>query len=129
MLVPGVIFALITVGLVIPCVIDIAMTPDYYFDLPTKQTWLIVGVVFWVFGAAAWLLVGRREVRMRRLWDDVTGSWVQAPHHHPSARSRENYPFGRPRQAALAMRFVAPDDNQDFLMELDRRIREWREGA
>ena len=130
MLVVGVIFALVTVGFVIPCVIDIAMTPDYYFDLPSKQTWLIVGVAFWVFGAAAWLLVGRREVRMRRLWDDVSGGWVQAPQQHPSARARADYPFGRQRQAAVAAaRFVAPDDNPDFLMELDRRIREWREGA
>ncbi len=27
------------------------------------------------------------------------------------------------------VRFVAPDDNPDFLLELDRRIREWRDGA
>ncbi len=131
MLVLCVIFALITVGLVIPCVIDIAMTPDHLFDLPSKQTWLIVGVAFWVFGSAAWLLVGRREVRMRRLWDDVTGSWVPAPQpHHPASRPRPDYPFGRPRQAAMVpARFVAPDDNPDFLLELERRIREWRDDA
>lgn len=131
MLVVGVIFALVTVGLVIPCVIDIAMTPDHHFDLPSKQTWLIVAVAFWVFGSAAWLFVGRREVRMRRLWDDVTGSWVQAPQpHHPAARARRgDYPFARQRQAVVPMRFVAPDDNPDFLEELDRRIRQWRDGA
>ncbi len=132
MLVLCVVFALITVGLVIPCVIDIAMTPDHYFGLPSKQTWLIVGVAFWVFGAAAWLLVGRREVRMHRLWDDVTGSWIPAAQaQHPAARARRpDYPFARPRQAAMVpIQFVAPDDNPDFLMELDRRIREWRDGV
>jgi uncharacterized membrane protein len=132
MLVACVIFALITVGLVIPCAIDIATTPSHHFDLPSKQTWLIVAIAFWVFGAAAWLLVGRREIRMRRLWDDVTGSWVSAPQmQHPAARSRRaDYPFGRQRQAAMVpMRFVAPDDNPDFLVELDRRIREWRDDA
>src|SRR5258707_15550340 len=76
MLLLGVVFALLTVGLVVPCVIDIAMTPQHHFDLPSKQSWLIVVIGFWIFGAAAWLLLGRRDVRMHRLWDDVTGSWV-----------------------------------------------------
>jgi phospholipase D-like protein len=129
-------FALLTVGLVVPCVIDIAMTPKHYFDLPSKQTWLVVVIAFWAFGAAAWLVVGRRDVRIHRLWDDMTGSWVPGPGQgrHPSARvgSPDN-PFAsarRSRQAAMAqVRFIAPDDNPDFLLELDRRIREWRDGA
>ena len=134
MLVLGVVFALLTVGLVVPCVIDIATTPRHHFDLPTKQNWLIVVIAFWVFGAAAWLLLGRREVRMHRLWDDVTGSWVpaqDADRVHPSHAGRPDYPFGhmrRGRQAAMApARFVAPDDNAEFLLELDRRIRQWRD--
>ncbi len=136
MLLPCVIFALLTVGLVVPCVIDIAMTPGHHFDLPSKQIWLIVVVAFWVFGAVAWLLIGRRDVRMHRLWDDVTGSWV--PNHgqgrHPAGRGGgPDYPFAgarRGRQAAMArMRFVAPDDNPEFLLELERRLRDWRDGA
>jgi hypothetical protein len=134
MLVLGVAFALLTVGLVVPCVIDIATTPQQHFDLPTRKNWLIVVIAFWVFGAAAWLLLGRREVRMHRLWDDVTGSWVparEADRVHPSVASRPDYPFGparRGRQAEMAaVRFVAPDDNEEFLLELDRRIRQWRE--
>src|SRR6266568_191029 len=100
MLVLCVIFALLTVGLVVPCVIDIAMTPRH------------------------------------QLWDDVSGSWVpsQGQHRHPAARGAGyDHPFAsvrRGRQAATArVRFVAPDDNPDFLLELDRRIRDWREGA
>jgi hypothetical protein len=134
MLLLGVAFGLLTVGLVVPCVIDIATTPRHHFDLPTKQNWLVVVIAFWVFGAAAWLLLGRREVRMRRLWDDVTGSWVparEAHHAHPSRPDRADYPFGhsrRGRQAEMArVRFVAPDDNMEFLLELDRRIRMRRE--
>jgi len=134
MLLLGVVFALLTVGLVVPCVIDIATTPRHLFDLPTKQNWLIVVIGFWVFGAAAWLLLGRREVRMHRLWDDVTGGWGpprDADSGHPSRVSRPDYPFGnarRGRQAAMAqVRFVAPDDNPEFLLELEHRIRMWRE--
>jgi hypothetical protein len=34
----------------------------------------------------------------------------------------------RTKQAAMAsVRFVAPDDNPEFLLELDRKIRMWRE--
>jgi len=134
MLLLCVVFALLTVGLVVPCVIDIVTTPSQHFDLPTKKNWLIVVIAFWIFGAAAWLLLGRREVRMHRLWDDVTGSWVPASdveRLHPSRASRPDYPFGhvrRGRQTAMApVRFVAPDDNPEFLLELDRRIRQWRE--
>lgn len=134
MLLLGVAFALLTVGLVVPCLIDIATTPRHRFDLPTKQNWLIVVTAFWVFGAAAWLLLGRREVRTHRLWDDVTGGWVparEADRVHPSRAGRPDHQFGharRGRQAAMArVRFVAPDDNPEFLFELDRRIRQWRE--
>lgn len=135
MLLLCVIFALLTVGLVVPCVIDIAMTPRHHFDLPSKQIWLTVAIAFWVFGALAWLLLGRREVRMHRLWDDVTGSWVpgRGQRYHPAGRgAAAEYPFAsarRGRQAAMArMRFIAPDDNPEFLLELERRIRDWRDG-
>lgn len=137
MLLLCVVFALLTVGFVMPCVLDIAMTPRHYFDLPSKQTWLIVAVAFWVFGAAVWLLVGRREVQMRRLWDDMTSSWIagrgQGVRHPASRATGADYLFGstrRGRQAAIAStRFIAPDDNPDFLLELERRIRDWREGV
>jgi len=136
MLLPYVIIALVTVGFVLPCVLDIATTPRHYFDLPTKRTWLIVAVAFWAFGAAAWLLIGRRDVRVQRLWDDVTGSWSgpEREARFPVVRATgADYRFGpvqRERQAAtVPVRFIAPDDNPDFLLELDRRIRDWREGA
>jgi hypothetical protein len=134
MLLLGVAFALLTVGLVVPCLIDIATTPRHLFYLPTKQSWLIVVVVFWVFGAAAWLILGRRDVRMHRLWDDVSGSWAPARGRaHPASRgARPDYPFGdagRGRHAAMApVRFIAPDDNPEFLLELDRQIRQRRKG-
>ena len=130
------VFALLTVGFVIPCVIDIAMTPGNHFDVPSKQTWLIVAVAFWVFGAATWLIVGRRDVRMRAACDEVSeglmfaddgGLW-SSPRRtglrdRPSLLSRERY------QMTAPPRFVAPDDNPDFLLELDRRIRDRREDA
>ena len=129
------VFALLTVGFVIPCAIDIAMTPNHHFDLPTKQTWLVVCVALWAFGAAAWLFVGRRDVRMRALCDEVTGNWSgnterslwSSPQRGTGLGYRAGFGRPSPRTATAPMRFVAPDDNPDFLLELDRRIRDWRE--
>jgi hypothetical protein len=139
-------FALLTIGFVIPCLIDIAMTPSDHFDLPSKQTWLIVGAAFWAFGAAAWLLVGRRDVRMRAVCDEVSSGLIFADEsslwssrrHGPGlryvprpSRHAQRGPQGTqgPWTAMAPADFVAPDDNQDFLLELGRRIRDRREDA
>jgi hypothetical protein len=134
MLLTCAIFALLTVGFVGPCVIDIAMTPDHHFGVPSKKMWLIVTVAFWAFGAATWLLVGRRDVRMRAvcnevsdglLFDEDRGLWTS-----PSRTTGLRYGIRRhdDQLTTRPVRFIAPDDNPDFLAELDRRIRDWREG-
>jgi hypothetical protein len=136
MLVLVALFALVTIGFVIPCVIDVATTPNRLFDIPTKQTWLIVAVGFWAFGAAAWLIFGRREIRMRAACDELSQSWGTqgtSGRNGPGLWSAPNHPAGlsyhpgqrrRPRPTAtIPTRFVAPDDNPEFLLELDRIIR------
>jgi hypothetical protein len=136
MLVLCITFALITFGFVLPCVIDVITTPRHLFDQPSKQLWLIVTVGFWAFGATVWLLVGRREVQMRKLWDDVTQSWIAGgpdPRHPAGRPAGADYPFRsarRGRQATTTTaRFVAPDDNPAFLLELERRIQGWHDGT
>jgi hypothetical protein len=133
-----VVFALITMGFVVPCLIDIAMTPQHDFELPSKRMWLVVVVAFWAVGAFVWLLIGRREVRMRQLWNGLDGSRAsgqqEALRRHPAGRTADDgYQFADTvlqRQAAAApARYIAPDDNPRFLLELDRRIREWRDGV
>ena len=130
MLLLCVIFVLITLGFVVPCVIDIAMTPRQHFGLPGKETWLVVAIAFWAFGAAAWLIAGRHDVRAQRLWFDATGHWTRGDEPvvryagGTGLRLRRTW---RGRQAAMApVRFVAPDDNPDFLLELEDRIRRGR---
>jgi hypothetical protein len=136
MLILCAVFALLTVGFVGPCVLDIALTPSEDFDLPSKQTWLIVGTAFWAFGAAAWLLVGRRDVRMRAVCNDVTSEFT-GPQYSlwsaPNRGSRFRHLTGpgsaaqRERVTMAPVDFVAPDDNPDFLLQLDRMIQGWRE--
>ncbi len=138
MLVLGALFALVTIGFVVPCAIDVATTPSRLFDIPTKQTWLIVAVGFWAFGAAAWLIFGRREIRMRAACDELAQSWgAQGPvaAADPACGPRQATRPARPppgpapqatANATMSTRFVAPDDNPEFLLELDRIIRDQR---
>src|SRR5215471_1362718 len=92
MLLLYVILALVTMGFVVPCVLDIATTPQRHFDLPSKRTWLVVAVAFWAFGAAAWLIAGRLDVRERRRWDDEVDMWMGShtypPGHRPTGASK-----------------------------------------
>jgi hypothetical protein len=130
MLLLSVIIALVTVGFVVPCIIDIATTPKYYFDLPSKQTWLVVVVAFWLFGAVAWVLVGRRDVRAQVTWDQMAagpGGRMPAFGYRPGYGSPSGMRRGR-QAMMVGVRFVAPDDNPEFLLELEHRIRGWREG-
>src|SRR6266568_697898 len=108
MLLLCVVFALVTVGFVVPCLLDIARTPQHDFGLAAKQTWLLVVVLFWVFGAAAWVLIGRRDVRSRQLWSNPHGGPGSARQHafrrHPAGR-HAGFQFA---DAVLGRRAAAP---------------------
>jgi hypothetical protein len=136
MLILCAVFALLTIGFVVPCVIDIVLTPSEDFDLPSKQTWLIVGTAFWAFGAAAWLLAGRRDVRMRAVCNDVTSEFFgpqyslwSSPNRNSRFRHLPGGNFAGQPTTVTPVNFLAPDDNPGFLLELERRIHGGREEA
>jgi hypothetical protein len=125
---------LATVGFVLPCMLDITMTPDSEFTTLTKGTWLMIAGAFWIFGATAWLVVGRprRLLALHRSSPYPPGSFDKAEslYRHPAARAAGGY-----AESAGAVGFmterrpIGPDDDPEFLLELDRRIREGREGG
>jgi hypothetical protein len=122
---------LVTVGFVLPCMLDIAMTPDAEFLTFSKGTWLIIAAAFWVLGAIAWLVVGRprRLLVMHRSNPYPRGGFgpAEAMYRHPAARTAGGY--AEPSGAIgflTAPRPVGPDDDPDFLLELGRRIRDSR---
>lgn len=121
-----VLFALITVGIVIPCVIDAATSPPWAVRALSRRDWLLVIVVCSIFGCAAWLIVGRpRRVPLATHRAPVASIGPdEAYRRHPAGRALEpGYPEFRSRGP------VGPDDDAEFLLELERRIRESREDA
>lgn len=121
---------LVTVGFVLPCMLDITMTPDSEFLTFSKGTWLMIAGAFWVFGATAWLMAGRpRRLALHRSNPYPAGGFdpAEALYRHPAARTAGGY-----AEPAGTIGFITgpqplgPDDDPEFLLELDRRIRDNR---
>jgi len=110
--------------------LDITMTPDSEFTTLGKGGWLMVAGVFWIFGATAWLLVGRPQRPLHRSvrYRPADYGPADALLRHPAAQAAVAYVEqpGWPSGAG-SLRPRGPDDDEDFLRELDRRIREARE--
>jgi hypothetical protein len=129
-----VLFALFTVGLVVPCVIDAATSPPWAIRTLSKRTWLTITVVFWVFGCAAWLIAGRPRrmpLRSNRAVAGLGMGPAEAFRRHPAGRAMGLNPDAEPdygtARPAGQLRWLGPDDDPEFLMELERRIRETRD--
>jgi len=123
---------LFSVGFVLPCMLDITMTPDSEFTTFSKGTWLVIAGAFWIFGACAWLLVGRPQRlgfhRSNPYPADGFGP-AEALLRHPAARAAAGYGELFGPVGLVDRRPLGPDDDQDFLVELGRRIRESRDGS
>jgi Phospholipase_D-nuclease N-terminal len=132
MLLAGVLFGLVTVGFVVPCLIDVAVTPAYDLRSLTKSTWVLIIVCFSVFGAVAWLAAGRPDWRRRatlaRYLEAPSISQQEALRRHPAGRAMDpsiDARLGHPAlQAGEIPRPMGPDDDPEFLQELARRIRD-----
>jgi hypothetical protein len=123
---------LFSVGFVLPCMLDITMTPDSEFTTFSKGTWLVIAGAFWIFGAGAWLLVGRpQRIGLHRSNPYPPGGFgpSEALLRHPATRAAAGYGEPTGPIGLVERRPLGPDDDQDFLVELGRRIRQSREGS
>jgi hypothetical protein len=122
---------LLTVGFVLPCMLDVTTTTDSEFMTFSKGTWLLIVGAFWVFGAVAWLTVGRpRRLGFRRLASPYpAGGYgpAEALLRHPAAQAAGGNAEVATAGFITASRPLGPDDDDDFLLELGRRIREERD--
>ena len=124
-----VLFALITVGIVVPCVIDAATSPPWAVRTLTRRDWILVIVACSIFGCTAWLIAGRpRRMPLARRAAVPGMGQAEAFRRHPAGRGLDpetyyavNYGYEAP-----PARVLGPDDDEEFLMELERRIRESR---
>jgi hypothetical protein len=129
----GALFVLVTVGVVVPCLIDVAVASDVEVRGLAKQWWVLLIVFGSLFGAAAWLLFGRPRTyaRARIHWSYRGGPSFISPEdalrRHPAGRAMEQVfdtPAGRTlRAGAVSARPMGPDDDDAFLDELARRLR------
>src|SRR5215467_9263841 len=83
---------LFSVGFVLPCMLDVATTADSELTTFTKGTWLLIVGAFWIFGAIAWLIVGRphRPHLIRRTPHYGLGP-ADALLRHPAAQTAGGY--------------------------------------
>jgi hypothetical protein len=132
MFVVGALFGLVTVGFVVPCLIDVAVAPDCEVRGMTKPWWVLVLVFFSALGAVAWLIAGRprsysrmrMRLRLSRLYDEHYISPQEAIRRHPAGRAAEMGYDGEPGEMVRSGSVRArPDDDPGFLDELTRRIR------
>ena len=134
MLVPGVLFVLILAGCWVYCLIDAALTPTVVFRGLPKAAWIGIIAVTFVVGAIAWLVYRATLRAGPRLPSRFTARPRATPVHTyvywhpdwaPAQASAARHPAGRFRKTP-ADGWVGPkgpDDDPDFLRELDRRIK------
>jgi hypothetical protein len=127
----GALFGLVTVGLVVPCLIDVAVTPDRAVRGLAKPWWVLILVFIPVFGVAAWLLAGRPRRRGRarphRSYLDYPPYLgpEDALRRHPAGQSLErgcDLATDQAVRAGAVSAPLGPDDDPGFLEELTRRI-------
>ena len=137
MLLFGLLFALFTVGFVVPCLIDVARTPQFAIRSLTKRTWLVLIILLSVVGGLAWLAAGRpsrswqASPMARHLASSRGFRQQEAFRRHPAARDPDGCADYVDAWAARAGygRPIGPDDDAEFLLELQRRIHGGREAG
>ena len=85
---------------VIYALVDCAQTPDAQVKFLPKPVWIVLIILFSLIGALAWLVVGHD----RQTTAGTGGRW----------------PTGGARPEPTRPRYVAPDDDPDFLAQLGR---------
>jgi hypothetical protein len=122
MLLSGVLFVLFLAGCWLYCLTDAALTPAVEYRGLSKSTWICIISATFIVGALAWL-IARRSRRSKSRVTASAGTWYSpwatadaAVARHLAARGKQP---SRDRQHIQQ----GPDDDPEFLRQLDRRIR------
>ncbi|MGH3149740.1 MAG: hypothetical protein ACRDOB_03285 [Streptosporangiaceae bacterium] len=129
MFLSGALFALFLTGCWLYCLTDAILTPAPEVRGLSKRIWVTVVAVTFVGGAFAWL-IARRPVResAQMLASVPDGAAASDDEDHLDGQqwtaaddAVARHPAGRARVGQQAPK--GPDDDQEFLRELDRTIR------
>lgn len=110
--------SLLLLGFLLYCLIDVIRTGDSDVRGLPKLVWVLLIVLLPLIGGIAWLLAGRPEGR-------ALGGTGRRPAGYRSS-TRGNPPRGQgqhPAGKGPARRRPAPDDDPEFLRQLDERLR------
>lgn len=147
MLLLGALLVLLAVGLWMYGLIDVVLTPASDCRNLSKGAWLAIAGLLFVPGAAAWLWFGRPRTAASRYrtrtaadtpwlygqpYDPVGLDANAALRRHPAGRARQDRAAeasqdemgGGAFEEAQTPRPAGPDDDPDFLLYLDRVIRD-----
>jgi len=128
MFLSGALFALFLTGCWLYCLTDAILTPAPEIRGLSKRTWITVVAVTYIGGACAWL-IARRPVRepgqlLASAPDAAAagedGDYLEGERWTAADDAAARHPAGRARTDQQAPK--GPDDDQDFLRELDRTI-------
>lgn len=134
MLLSGVLFVLFLAGCWLYCLTDAALTPASEFRGLPKATWVSVIAATFIVGAIAWLIT-RRIWRAEALTAYDAAILALASHGEGDLALNKRWtaaddaiarhPAGRSKKPGLDGRTPpkGPDDDPEFLRQLDHRIR------
>ncbi len=104
--------AVLELGLLIYCVLNVITTPESEVRNLPKMLWLVLVIFLPIVGGIAWLVAGRPQGPSRSL---------------PYKGNLGSQPPGRPQRPTRAA--TSPDDDETFLADLRRRAEEQRRRA
>lgn len=152
MLLFGALLVLLTVGLWMYGLIDVVLTPRADCRNLHKGAWLAIAGLLFVPGVAAWLWFGRPHGAggRYRMGPEADAAWLYGQPHdpvgfdadmalrrHPAGRARQDWIAEAPQDEAGGEAYeevqrprpTGPDDDPEFLLYLDRVIRDIREAG
>jgi hypothetical protein len=119
-IIPALIF-----GFLLYCVLDVALTSDDRVRNLPKLVWLLLVILVPIIGGIAWLVAGRPEAHGAAPGGDRPVA-NRGPHPHPSTQPRRA-PGGPGASRAGPARPPSapkgPDDDPEFIKQLERRLR------
>jgi hypothetical protein len=152
MLLFGALLVLLAVGLWMYGLIDVVLTPGSDCRNLRKGAWLAIAGLLFLAGAAAWLWFGRPRAASGRFrakpaaeipwlygqpYDPVGLDGDTALRRHPAGRARQDWIADAVQdqvgdevsEESPSTPPVGPDDDPEFLLYLDRVIRDIREAG